>query len=103
MAPTELLAEQHAGNLAKWFAPLGVSMCLLKGGLRKKQRDAATTAIASGDAEVVIGTHAMFQQSAQFKRLGLVVIDEQHRFGVKQRVALRDKAPAHLAPHQLVM
>ncbi len=103
MAPTELLAEQHANNLGKWFAPLGVSICLLKGGLHKKQRDLATAAIASGDAQVVIGTHAMFQQSAQFKRLALVVIDEQHRFGVQQRVALRDKSPAHLAPHQLVM
>jgi ATP-dependent DNA helicase RecG len=103
MAPTELLAEQHAANLAKWFTPLSVSMCLLKGGLRKKQRDLAAAAVASGDAQVVIGTHAMFQAGAQFKRLGLVVIDEQHRFGVQQRVALRDKAPAHLAPHQLVM
>ena len=103
MAPTELLAEQHATNLLRWLAPLEVSLCLLKGSLRKKQRDTAQAAIANGDAQIVIGTHAMFQESAQFKRLGLVVIDEQHRFGVQQRVALRDKAPAHLSPHQLVM
>ena len=103
MAPTELLAEQHATNLSQWLAPLDVTVALLKGGLKKKQRDAVQAAIVSGDADVVIGTHAMFQESARFKRLALVVIDEQHRFGVQQRVALRDKAPQHLAPHQLVM
>jgi ATP-dependent DNA helicase RecG len=103
LAPTELLAEQHANNLSRWLTPLGVNVCLLKGSLRKKQRDLAAAAMASGDAEVVVGTHAMFQQSARFKRLALVVIDEQHRFGVQQRMALRDKAPKHLAPHQLVM
>jgi ATP-dependent DNA helicase RecG len=103
LAPTELLAEQHAGNLSRWLAPLGISLCLLKSGLRKKSRDSADAAIATGEAQLVIGTHAVFQQSVQFKKLGLVVVDEQHRFGVQQRVALRDKAPRGMSPHQLVM
>ena len=103
MAPTELLAEQHANNLSRWLAPLGVSLCLLKGGLRKKNRDAASAAIAQGDAQIVVGTHAVFQADVEFKKLGLVVVDEQHRFGVQQRVALRDKAPRGMSPHQLVM
>jgi len=103
MAPTELLAEQHAQNLARWLDPLGITLCLLKGGLAKPRRKAALAAIADGTAQVVVGTHAVFQEQAQFKRLALVVIDEQHRFGVQQRMALRDKAPAGLSPHQLVM
>jgi ATP-dependent DNA helicase RecG len=103
MAPTELLAEQHAINLQHWLEPLGVSLCLLKGGLTKARRKAALVAIANGGAQVVVGTHAVFQEQAQFHRLALVVIDEQHRFGVQQRLSLRDKAPAGLSPHQLVM
>jgi ATP-dependent DNA helicase RecG len=103
MAPTELLAEQHAQNLARWLTPPGISVALLKGGLTKARRRNVLAAIADGTAQVVVGTHAVFQEQAQFKRLALVVIDEQHRFGVQQRMALRDKAPAGLSPHQLVM
>jgi len=103
MAPTELLAEQHATNLSRWLTPLGLTVALFKGGLTKARRKAVLAAIADGAAQVVVGTHAVFQEQAQFHRLGLVVIDEQHRFGVQQRIALRDKAPAGQSPHQLVM
>jgi ATP-dependent DNA helicase RecG len=103
MAPTELLAAQHAANLSRWLQPLGLSLCLLKNGLKAGPRKAALAAIADGTAAVVLGTHAVFQEAVRFHRLGLVVIDEQHRFGVQQRVSLRDKAPAGLSPHQLVM
>jgi ATP-dependent DNA helicase RecG len=103
MAPTELLAEQHATNLARWLAPLGLTVALLKGGLTKARRKSVLAAIEDGTAQVVVGTHAVFQEQARFDKLALVVIDEQHRFGVQQRIALRDKAPAGLAPHQLVM
>ena len=103
MAPTELLAEQHARNLSAWLKPLGVELVLLKNGLKKAQKDAVLEAIATGRAPAVIGTHAVFQEAVKFQRLSLVVIDEQHRFGVQQRLALRDKAPAGQTPHQLVM
>ena len=103
MAPTELLAEQHAANLARWLRPAGLEVCLLKNGLPAKARAATLAAIAGGAAQVVVGTHAVFQASVRFRNLALVVIDEQHRFGVQQRLALRDKAPAGMAPHQLVM
>jgi ATP-dependent DNA helicase RecG len=103
MAPTELLAEQHAANLARWLKAAGLELVLLKNGLARPQRAAALKAIAEGRAQVVIGTHAVFQEAVKFHRLALVVIDEQHRFGVQQRLSLRDKAPAGLTPHQLVM
>jgi len=103
MAPTELLAEQHAINLARWFAPLGLQVVFLAGKLKKSQKDLALMTVASGEAHVVVGTHAMFQQSVVFSKLALVVVDEQHRFGVGQRLALRDKGPAGAAPHQLIM
>ncbi len=103
MAPTELLAEQHAVNLGRWFAPLGLNVVFLAGKLKKSQKDLALAAIASGAAHIVVGTHAMFQQSAVFARLALVVVDEQHRFGVGQRLALRDKGPSGASPHQLIM
>ena len=103
MAPTELLAEQHARNLSTWLKPLGLTLALLKNGLKKAQRDAVLGAMAQGRVQVVIGTHAVFQETVKFQRLALVVIDEQHRFGVQQRLALRDKAPAGQTPHQLVM
>ena len=103
MAPTELLAEQHARSLAGWLEPLGVRVVLLTGG-RRRGRAAALRAVASGEADVVVGTHALFQEEVAFARLGLVVIDEQHRFGVHQRLALREKgAGGRLRPHQLVM
>ena len=103
MAPTELLAEQHAVNLAAWLEPLGLRVAFLAGKLKKSQKDAALAAITGGEVAVVVGTHAMFQQSVAFAKLALVVVDEQHRFGVQQRLALRDKGPAGLSPHQLIM
>lgn len=103
MAPTELLAEQHALNFSRWLEPLGVEVVLLAGKLKKKQKDLVLARAAAGDAPLLIGTHAVFQSSVQFKKLALVVVDEQHRFGVQQRLALRDKGPDSLAPHQLIM
>ncbi len=103
MAPTELLAEQHAQNLSRWLTPLGLSVTLLKGSQKKSQRDVALKAMAEGQAQVVIGTHAVFQENVRFQNLGVVVVDEQHRFGVQQRLALRDKGPQGRVPHQLVM
>jgi len=103
MAPTELLAEQHARNFRQWLEPLGVEVVLLASKLKKSARDAVLARIAGGGAGIVIGTHAVFQSAVSFHRLGLVVVDEQHRFGVQQRLALRDKGPGRLSPHQLIM
>ena len=103
MAPTELLAEQHAVNLARWLEPLGPRVAFLAGKLKKAQKDAALAAIAAGEIAVVVGTHALFQQSVAFAKLALVAVDEQHRFGVQQRLALRDKGPPGLSPHQLIL
>ncbi|MCF4008540.1 ATP-dependent DNA helicase RecG [Rheinheimera sp. UJ63] len=104
MAPTELLAEQHAVNFQRWFAPLGIELAWLAGKTKGKARQSALDAIGSGQAQMVIGTHALFQQHVEFSRLALIIIDEQHRFGVHQRLALREKGGivAHY-PHQLVM
>ncbi len=103
MAPTELLAEQHLATFRAWFEPLGIEVVWLSGRLRAAERRAALDAIAGG-AAVVIGTHALFQEGVAFDRLALVVIDEQHRFGVHQRLALREKgALGDHVPHQLVM
>jgi ATP-dependent DNA helicase RecG len=103
MAPTELLAEQHALNFAQWMRPFGIEIALLAGKLKKKQKDAVLARAASGEVSLLIGTHAMFQSNVRFKRLALVVVDEQHRFGVQQRLALRDKGAAGVTPHQLIM
>lgn len=103
MAPTELLAEQHALNFAQWMRPFGIEIALLAGKLKKKQKDAVLARAASGEVSLLIGTHAMFQSNVQFKKLALVVVDEQHRFGVQQRLALRDKGAAGVTPHQLIM
>lgn len=103
MAPTELLAEQHQANLHRWLQPLGIEPVLISGRLRKRERDIRAERIASGEASIVVGTHAVFQASLRFARLALVVVDEQHRFGVQQRIALRDKGPSGATPHQLVM
>ncbi len=100
MAPTEILAEQHYYKLRSWFAPLGVEVVWLTGSLPKKAKQAAMDKLASGEAMLVAGTHALFQEQVQFARLGLAVIDEQHRFGVAQRLALRQKG---VQPHQLMM
>lgn len=104
MAPTELLAEQHFHTFSGWLESSGVTTTLLTGRLKGQGRRDALAAIASGDTALVIGTHALFQETVEFHRLGLTVIDEQHRFGVHQRLALRDKAhPDAALPHQLVM
>ncbi len=104
MAPTELLAEQHYRNFAQWLTPLGVELAWLSGKVKGKGRGAMVEALATGSARVAIGTHALFQAEVNFARLGLVIIDEQHRFGVHQRLALRDKgARDGTYPHQLIM
>jgi ATP-dependent DNA helicase RecG len=105
MVPTELLAEQHHQNFERWFRPLGIPVALLSGRLTGKSRQLTLNAIAAGsDVPVVVGTHALFQEGVRFGRLALVVIDEQHRFGVHQRMALRDKGLGDgRYPHQLIM
>lgn len=104
MAPTELLAEQHAATFRRWFEPLGITVAWLGGKSKGKARDAELATIAQGQAQMVIGTHALFQQSVEFAALALVIIDEQHRFGVHQRLMLREKGALQgFAPHQLVM
>jgi len=104
MAPTELLAEQHARNFAGWLEPLGVRVGLLTGRLAARARTALTQDLASGAVQVAVGTHALFQEGVDFDRLALVIVDEQHRFGVHQRMQLRDKGRADgRYPHQLVM
>lgn len=104
MAPTEILAEQHYLNFDQWLQPLGIETAFLTGKVKGRKREAALQALASGQAAVVVGTHALFQDEVRFQRLGLVVVDEQHRFGVHQRLALREKGLAGgLAPHQLIM
>lgn len=103
MAPTEILAEQHLANFEQWFAPLGIDIAWLVGRLKGKPRQQQLQRIESGQASVVIGTHALFQDDVTFSRLGLSIIDEQHRFGVHQRLQLREKGPRGLTPHQLVM
>jgi ATP-dependent DNA helicase RecG len=104
MAPTELLAEQHFRNFKVWMQPLGVQVVWLAGKLKGKTRQAALAALAVGGAQIAIGTHALMQEGVTFARLGLVVIDEQHRFGVHQRLMLRDKGrDGDVVPHQLVL
>ncbi|HRL94587.1 MAG TPA: ATP-dependent DNA helicase RecG [Pseudomonas sp.] len=103
MAPTEILAEQHFITFQRWLAPLGLEVAWLAGKLKGKARASALEQIAGG-APMVVGTHALFQDEVQFKRLALVIIDEQHRFGVQQRLALRKKGvDGRLCPHQLIM
>ena len=104
MAPTELLAEQHWGSFSTWFQPLGIEPAWLAGSQTAAARRQAIDSIADGTAPLVVGTHALFQEGVEFSELGLVVIDEQHRFGVHQRMALRDKGIGVRGhPHQLVM
>ncbi len=104
MAPTELLAEQHFRNFDRWFRPLGITVALVTGSQPARARRSALEAAASGEVPIVIGTHALFQESMNFARLGLVIVDEQHRFGVHQRLSLRDKgARDGKLPHQLIM
>lgn len=103
MAPTELLAEQHARSLERWFTPLGVTVCLLTGSQPARTRRAALLAAASGSAHLCVGTHALFQQEVRFHQLALAIIDEQHRFGVQQRLQLAAKGVGERVPHQLIM
>ncbi len=104
MAPTELLAEQHYRTFSSWFGPLNTKVGWLSSRVSGRQRRQVLDALGSGDIHVVIGTHALFQQGVEFQRLGLIVVDEQHRFGVDQRLALRDKGTtSDCVPHQLVM
>ncbi|MBD8625334.1 MAG: ATP-dependent DNA helicase RecG [Massilia sp.] len=103
MAPTEILAEQHFRKIAAWMEPLGVKVAWLTGSLKKKDKVASNALIESGEAHLVIGTHALIQDSVQFAKLGLVIVDEQHRFGVGQRLTLRNKGSDGLVPHQLMM
>ena len=103
MAPTEILAEQHFLNFKKWFEPLGLTVSWLSGKQKGKARVAAEQTIQDGTAHLVVGTHALFQENVAFAKLGLVIIDEQHRFGVDQRLALRNKGLNGMTPHQLVM
>lgn len=104
MAPTELLAEQHANNFRHWFAPLDIEVGWLAGKQKGKARLAQQEAIASGQVSMIVGTHAIFQEQVQFNGLALVIIDEQHRFGVHQRLALWEKGEEQgFHPHQLIM
>ncbi|KMZ11667.1 ATP-dependent DNA helicase RecG [Candidatus Burkholderia humilis] len=109
MAPTEILAEQHARKLRGWLEPLGVQVAWLAGSLKAKEKRASIEAAALGTAHLIIGTHAIIQDAVEFARLGLVIVDEQHRFGVAQRLALRAKVlnavdgRADFQPHQLMM
>lgn len=109
MAPTELLAEQHLGNLRIWLEPLGVRVAWLAGKVTGRARAKVLEQVASGEAQMVVGTHALMQEGVAFRDLGLAIVDEQHRFGVHQRLALRDKGVGGngngdaIVPHQLVM
>ena len=103
MAPTEILAEQHYLNFKRWFEPLGIEVAWLSGKQKGKARAQAEQQIKQGHAQLIVGTHALFQDNVEFSKLGLVIIDEQHRFGVDQRLALRNKGANQFTPHQLVM
>ncbi|GMU69211.1 MAG: ATP-dependent DNA helicase RecG [Steroidobacteraceae bacterium] len=104
MAPTELLAEQHWRSFDAWFRPLGLPVAHLSGSKPARARSSALETIASGEVQLIVGTHALFQQGIEFARLALVIVDEQHRFGVRQRLALREKGDrGGLTPHQLIM
>ncbi len=103
MAPTEILAEQHLVNFKNWFEPLGVGVGWLAGKQTVKQRRESLEAVSENTVQIVVGTHALFQEQVQFAKLGLVIIDEQHRFGVEQRMALTNKGVAGSTPHQLIM
>lgn len=104
MAPTELLAEQHQRNLNAWFRSLGVTVAMVSGSQPTRIRHSALEAIAAGDVQVIVGTHVLFQEGVNFHNLALVIIDEQHRFGVQQRLRLAEKGQANgRHPHQLIM
>ena len=102
MAPTEILVEQHYQNIKTWFEPLGINVACLTGSLGAKDKAEVQLSIANGTVKLAIGTHALFQETVEFNNLAMVIIDEQHRFGVAQRLALRNKGQA-LSPHQLIL
>ena len=103
MAPTEILAEQHFRKIAAWLEPLGIRTAWLTGRLKPAEKNAALEAVASGEARIVIGTHALIQEGVKFANLGLAIVDEQHRFGVAQRLALRTRPESALVPHLLML
>ena len=104
MAPTELLAEQHLVNFDRWLSPLGLRVAALLGSQPARARNARSRASRTAALRVVIGTHALFQESVEFRQLALVIVDEQHRFGVQQRLALKQKGEHDArVPHQLIM
>ena len=103
MAPTEILAAQHYQNFCSWLAALGVTVVNLVGADKGRKREHKLAQIASGEAQIIIGTHALFQASVEFKRLGFIIFDEQHRFGVDQRLALQRKTRNDEMAHQLIM
>lgn len=103
MAPTEILAEQHFKKIAAWLEPLGIRTAWLTGRLKTAEKNAALEAVASGEARIVIGTHALIQEGVKFANLGLAIVDEQHRFGVAQRLALRTRPESALVPHLLML
>jgi ATP-dependent DNA helicase RecG len=100
MAPTEILAEQHYRKIATWLAPLGLDVVWLTGGLKRREKEAAIARVGTGETAIAIGTHALIEDKVEFVRLGLAIVDEQHRFGVRQRLALKEKG---LYAHQLAM
>ena len=103
MAPPEILAEQHFRKIAAWLEPLGIRTAWLTGRLKTAEKNAALEAVASGEARIVIGTHALIQEGVKFANLGLAIVDEQHRFGVAQRLALRTRPESALVPHLLML
>ncbi|MDY4162832.1 MAG: ATP-dependent DNA helicase RecG [Sutterella sp.] len=103
MAPTEILAEQHYRKFRDWLTPLGIRVVWLTGRLKAREKAAALDDIASGSAQIAVGTHALIQEGVSFKSLGLAVVDEQHRFGVAQRLALRSPGASGLVPHLLML
>ena len=103
MAPTEILAEQHWRKLDAWLRPMGIEVAWLSGGRRKAERKAAMEALATGRTMLAVGTHALIEGEVSFSRLGLAIVDEQHRFGVRQRLDLKRKGGGRLEPHQLTM
>jgi ATP-dependent DNA helicase RecG len=104
LAPTELLVDQHYRNFQAWFTPLGINVMMLSGQMKVAPKREALAAIADGQASVILGTHALFQKGVEFSKLALIVVDEQHRFGVQQRAQLREKGVSgDVYPHQLVM
>jgi ATP-dependent DNA helicase RecG len=103
MAPTELLSEQHFAGFQKWFEPLGINVLWLTGQIKGKARKGALERIEAGEVDIIVGTHALFQDAVVFKSLGLVLVDEQHRFGVNQRLSLTQRGLNEITPHQLTM